>query len=407
MRPVVTPGVAAPPRPGPARPASAARGARSRGGAPGSAGRGSGVTVRRLAREQRRRLPVGAGARAEIRRRRDGWPTRWRSPRPAGTAGHRSARAVRGGRRPAGDIEQRSWLAFLLAWLGPLDGDDPFGAIAAARTPWASGERPTSTAWQPARARSRPAARRGRPRRTGPGRPRRLAGRRVRRRAGWTPERRFARVYERLALPGLDRGRSFRPAGDARRAGVYELPPAPCTSAAPTGHARCQADPRDRRPAAAGAPLGRAGECVRAPLEALDLGFFNWERGARASAGYGPRRRARRGCATRRTPRSVCSDGPPPSWSGGERDRKRATLKRDVPSSPRPQGATQRSSWSGAVTFGAADSDPGHRGWGARLVDAGIHGRAAWRRMSGAVAAGRPPSRGRSTAGWCSWEGFC
>src|ERR1700761_6762560 len=35
------------------------------------------------------------------------------------------------------DLEQRSWLAFQIAWLSPLaTGEEPFAAISAARTPW-------------------------------------------------------------------------------------------------------------------------------------------------------------------------------------------------------------------------------------------------------------------------------
>ncbi len=41
-----------------------------------------------------------------------------------------------------GDIEERTWLAFLIALLGPTEGEDPFAAIAAARTSWAAGEPP-------------------------------------------------------------------------------------------------------------------------------------------------------------------------------------------------------------------------------------------------------------------------
>src|SRR5665213_3910639 len=36
----------------------------------------------------------------------------------------------------AGDLEERSWLAFEIAYLGPLDGVAPFEAIDAARVSW-------------------------------------------------------------------------------------------------------------------------------------------------------------------------------------------------------------------------------------------------------------------------------
>ena len=41
-----------------------------------------------------------------------------------------------------GDLEERTWLAFLIAYLGPLDAEDPFAGISAARTSWASGQPP-------------------------------------------------------------------------------------------------------------------------------------------------------------------------------------------------------------------------------------------------------------------------
>ncbi len=44
-----------------------------------------------------------------------------------------------------GDFEEATWLAFLIAYIGPLDGDDPWAGIEAARTTWASGELPDLT----------------------------------------------------------------------------------------------------------------------------------------------------------------------------------------------------------------------------------------------------------------------
>ena len=42
----------------------------------------------------------------------------------------------------ASDAEEAVWLAFLIAYLSPLEGDDPWAGIAAARTTWSSGELP-------------------------------------------------------------------------------------------------------------------------------------------------------------------------------------------------------------------------------------------------------------------------
>ncbi len=41
---------------------------------------------------------------------------------------------------PPATLEERTWLAFLIAYLGPLDGEEPFAAIEAVRVPWAAAE---------------------------------------------------------------------------------------------------------------------------------------------------------------------------------------------------------------------------------------------------------------------------
>ena len=140
------------------------------------------------------------------------WPRSWPSRRPgcerlqADPPGLYAE--VADASRP---IEERTWLAFLIAYLGPVDDAEPFAGIAQARTPWARASRPTSTASRPgpgpptspsgASGRSTPTAR-------GPS----AAGSQEAAFTGdaaWTPERRFARVFERLALPGLHRGRTL------------------------------------------------------------------------------------------------------------------------------------------------------------------------------------------------------
>ena len=40
------------------------------------------------------------------------------------------------------DVEEATWLAFLIAYLGPLDDEDPFAEIARVRTSWSSGADP-------------------------------------------------------------------------------------------------------------------------------------------------------------------------------------------------------------------------------------------------------------------------
>lgn len=188
----------------------------------------------------------------------------------------------------AGDLEERTWLAFLIAYLGPAEDDDPFASIRSARRPWASGEAPdldsvsvgprtahesdqgTRTieayrAWA-SRSGSQAAAIQGEP--------------------NWSPERRFARIYERLALPGFHRDARFELLVSLGRLGVYELKPA-----------ALQVGGTDQVTVAAKRALGigdtmllerRAAQLARAcgvELAALDLGFYNWERGERATVG--------------------------------------------------------------------------------------------------------------------------
>jgi hypothetical protein len=192
---------------------------------------------------------------------------------------------------PTRDLEERSWLAFQIAYLGPLDGDSPFQAIDAVRTTWASGELPDldgvqtgpRTSHDPARGTRTLDAYRAWAARAG-SQAAAFSGE-----AGWTPERRFARVFERLALPGFDRGPRFDLLTTLGRLGVYEL------------HAGALAfGGSDTVTLAAKRVLGigdplllerRAADLADAcglPLDALDVGFFNWERDTRSGLGVDP-----------------------------------------------------------------------------------------------------------------------
>jgi hypothetical protein len=104
--------------------------------------------------------------------------------------------------------------------------------------------------------------------------------------AAWTPERRFERVFERLALPGLHRDARFELLVLLGRLSVYELA---------AGTLRLGGD--DETTVAAKRALGigdrmllerRAADLAHAcgvPLEALDLGLRNWGVGERIRAG--------------------------------------------------------------------------------------------------------------------------
>jgi hypothetical protein len=110
------------------------------------------------------------------------------------------------------DIEEASWLALLIVYLGTLDdADDPFVTIRELRTSWSSGELPDIAGAQLGRRSSAVAVR---------GDEMLLAYRRWVERAGsqaaafladpsWTETQRFERVFERLALPAFDRRARF------------------------------------------------------------------------------------------------------------------------------------------------------------------------------------------------------
>jgi hypothetical protein len=190
----------------------------------------------------------------------------------------------------AAGVEERTWLAFLIAYLCPVEGEEPFSEIERVRTTWASGGMPDldgvqtgpRSAHDPARgARTLEAYRAWAAR----------AGSQAAAFTGddaWTPERRFARAYERLALPGLHRDARFDLLVTLGRLGVYDLQPGSLA----LGGAN-DITVGAKRAFGIGDPLlleRRAGDLAQAcglPLEALDLGLHNWQRGQRATLGLG------------------------------------------------------------------------------------------------------------------------
>jgi hypothetical protein len=192
---------------------------------------------------------------------------------------------------PAGDLEERTWLAFLIAYLGPLDEGDPFAEIARVRTPWASGELPALDdvaagprgAHVPAREARALAAYHAWAARTG-SQAAAFTGE-----AAWTPERRFARVFERLALPGLHRDARFELLVSLGQLGLYEL----STAALQLGGEN-QVTLAAKRALGIGDPMlleRRAADlaaAVAVPLAALDLGLHNWESAQRTKGGVDP-----------------------------------------------------------------------------------------------------------------------
>jgi hypothetical protein len=188
------------------------------------------------------------------------------------------------------DVEEALWLAFLVAYLGPLaDADDPFAAIRDAHVPWSSGELPRLDVPRGPRAMADAAT----------GERTVAAYRAWAQRAGsqraayagelsWTPERRFDRVFERLSLPGLGRAGRYELLVSLGRLGLVEARPVALRF---TDDAATLAAKRvfgigdtvllERR-------ARTLAEAVELPIEALDLALSNWgARGRSGRATYG------------------------------------------------------------------------------------------------------------------------
>ena len=228
----------------------------------GSSGRRSGVVTRRVARaaDDGYRNPLAPGLRATAD-----------AERLAGALAAAAQRLEPPGPYPeiaeAQDTEQATWLAFLVALAGP-EAPELQQALRAARPAWEDGvpedlpaeRRRTAEAYHAwaARAGTQEAAFSGD--------------------AGWSAERRFARVFERLALPGFGRARRFDLLTALGAAGRYELTAGelflgleddPATLAAKrllVSGDRLLLDRRARELA----------EACRLPLAALDRGLAVW-----------------------------------------------------------------------------------------------------------------------------------
>jgi hypothetical protein len=189
---------------------------------------------------------------------------------------------------PAGDIEERTWLAFLIAYLGPLEESDPFAGIDATRVPWST-SRPMALedvatgprgVHDPARGARTIDAYRGWAIRAG-SQATAFTGE-----AAWTPERRFSRGFERLALPGFPRHARFELLISLGALQVYDLQAGflglggsdTVTLAAKRVLGIGEPLLLERRAAALAAASG-------IPIGALDVGLYNWERGTRAWLG--------------------------------------------------------------------------------------------------------------------------
>jgi hypothetical protein len=298
-----------------ARPRAARKGAgaRRRRGAGPAAPREQALRVRREVRaaDDGFRSPLAAGLRASDDAYRLAAEVAFSSGRllalaadPPGLYGE--ARALAGE-----DLELATWICVLTAYLAPLQGDDPFAGIRLALARSGEGGAPhvpdlsevplgPRSSHDTARGGETLAAYLQWAERTGGtaedgghgagAQARALTGDR-----SWSAERRFERLFERLALPGLSRAARYELLVTLGRLGLYVLRPDSLhlgggrigahDDATLAGAKRVFgiADPLllERRSAALAEEAG-------VPLEALDLALANWVSTERATAGFPP-----------------------------------------------------------------------------------------------------------------------
>ena len=194
------------------------------------------------------------------------------------------------------DLEQATWTCFLIAYLSPLEGSEPFAGIR-----MALGSDPGElvdledvplgprTSHEAARGGETLRAYRAWAAQSG-SQARAFLGD-----ASWGPQRRFERIFERLALPGLKRAARYELLLLLGALAIYELEPdglhAAGAGAVAAGDAATLAAKRafgigdqinlNRRAAA----LARA---LAVPVGALDLALANWGSEERATLGLAP-----------------------------------------------------------------------------------------------------------------------
>lgn len=220
-----------------------------------------------------------------------------------------------------GDLERASWICFLIAYLSPLEDEDPFAGVrmllqqVPALADVQTGERTIDladiplgprTSHDPGRgaetlkAYGEWAQRGGRPG-AGPAmapsgsEQAAIPARQAMAFTGdpeWSPQRRFERLFERLALPGFARRGRFDLLVTMGRLGLYELQPGSLHLTAARGSSG--EDPTTtaaKRVFGIGDPLllerraAMLADTLEVPLETLDLALENWASPQRASMG--------------------------------------------------------------------------------------------------------------------------
>jgi hypothetical protein len=113
--------------------------------------------------------------------------------------------------------------------------------------------------------------------------------------AGWSPQRRFERLFERLALPGFGRGGRYELLVLLARLGLYELRPDALHLGTPRGQSS-----EDQTTSAAKRVFAIAdtqllerraralADASGVPIEALDVALANWAAPERATLGFPP-----------------------------------------------------------------------------------------------------------------------
>ncbi len=194
-------------------------------------------------------------------------------------------------------------MCFLAAYLSPAQGDEPFAGIREAllSCDWVSGSVPDLEGIALGPRTSHDAAR---------GSETLIAYRRFAEHAGsqqrtfvgepeWTSQRRFARLFERLALPGFGRMGRYDLLVTLGRLGLYELRADSLQLVTRSAQATSDRTPQAaKRVFAIGDPLiieRRAqalAEAASTPIEALDLALYNWSLAdpeqERATLGFAP-----------------------------------------------------------------------------------------------------------------------
>jgi hypothetical protein len=191
-------------------------------------------------------------------------------------------------------LEQATWTCFLIAYLCPTEGAEPFAGIRLAlgvghaQLPNLE-ELPLGPRSAHERARGAETLRAYRSwyEQAG-GQARAFTGD-----VGWSPQRRFERVFERLALPGLTRAARYELLVLLGTLGLYELQASSLQLAGGRGSAAQDATTlAAKRVFAIGDVLllerrARAlAKAVSVPVAALDLALSNWSAAERATLGF-------------------------------------------------------------------------------------------------------------------------